>query len=106
MTNFSAAADNTLEILAETDALANIAAKGEKLRDGIHRVLIARGIRHSFVRHPAMSGLFVNAKAPSNYREWVDSDYAFLRFAGSGVPRTRDPGGAGFARTMVPLRGS
>ncbi len=24
-----------------------------------------------------MSGLFFNTKPPSNYREWVDSDYAF-----------------------------
>jgi glutamate-1-semialdehyde 2,1-aminomutase len=72
-----AAADKTLEILAETDALANIAASGEKLRAGIGRILAARGIAHSFAGHPAMSGLFFNPEPPSNYREWLDSDYEF-----------------------------
>lgn len=72
-----AAANRTLEILAETDALANIAANGEKLRAGINRILTARGIKHSFAGHPAMSGLFFNAEPPSNYREWLDSDYEF-----------------------------
>jgi len=72
-----AAADKTLEILAETDALANIAASGEKLRAGIGRILTARGIAHSFAGHPAMSGLFFNREPPSNYREWLDSDYEF-----------------------------
>ena len=43
-----AAADKTLEILAETDALANIAANGEQLRAGIDRILTARSIAHSF----------------------------------------------------------
>ena len=72
-----AAADKTLEILAETDALANIAANGEQLRAGISRILTTRGITHSFAGHPAMSGLFFNPEPPSNYREWRDSDYDF-----------------------------
>lgn len=72
-----AAADKTLEILAETDALANIAANGEKLRAGIDGILTARGISHSFAGHPAMSGLFFNSEPPSNYRQWLDSDYDF-----------------------------
>ena len=72
-----AAADKTLEILAETDALANIAASGEELRSGIGRILQARGILHSFAGHPAMSGLFFNPEPPTNYREWRDSDYEF-----------------------------
>jgi glutamate-1-semialdehyde 2,1-aminomutase len=72
-----AAADKTLEILAETDALADIAARGEDLRAGINRILTARGIKHSFAGHPAMSGLFFNAEPPSNYREWLDSNYDF-----------------------------
>ncbi len=72
-----AAADKTLEILAETDTLAGIAINGEKLRTGIDRILTARGITHSFAGHPAMSGLFFNPEPPSNYREWLDSDYEF-----------------------------
>ncbi len=72
-----AAADKTLEILAETDALANIATNGEQLRAGIGRILTARSIAHSFTGHPAMSGLFFNSEPPTNYREWCDSDYEF-----------------------------
>lgn len=72
-----AAANKTLEILAETDALASIKANGERLRTGIGRILAARGIKHSFAGHPAMSGLFFNPKPPTNYRQWLDSDYDF-----------------------------
>jgi glutamate-1-semialdehyde 2,1-aminomutase len=72
-----AAADKTLEILAETDALANIAAAGEELRAGMDGILTARGIAHSFAGHPSMSGLFFNQEPPTNYREWCDSDYEF-----------------------------
>jgi glutamate-1-semialdehyde 2,1-aminomutase len=72
-----AAADKTLEILAETDALANIASNGEKLRAGISRILAARGIKHSFAGHPSMSGLFLDSQPPKNYREWLHSDYEF-----------------------------
>ncbi|MDX1403545.1 MAG: aminotransferase class III-fold pyridoxal phosphate-dependent enzyme [Woeseiaceae bacterium] len=72
-----AAADKTLEILAETDALETVASAGEKLRAGIGRILKSRGIAHSFAGHPAMSGLFFDSTTPSNYRQWLDSDYEF-----------------------------
>ena len=72
-----AAANKTLEILAETAALGNIKSNGEKLREGINKILTARGITHSFSGHPAMSGLFFNPEPPMNYREWLDSDYDF-----------------------------
>ena len=72
-----AAADKTLEILDETDALATIARQGERLREGIGEVLNRRGIPHCFVGHPAMSGLFFNADTPADYRAWVHSDYSF-----------------------------
>lgn len=72
-----AAANKTLEILAETDALANISVHGEILRKGIKKILSARGLVHCFVGHPSMSGLFFNPQPPMNYREWLDSDYDF-----------------------------
>ena len=72
-----AAADKTLEILDETDALATIARQGADLREGIGKVLSRRGISCSFVGHPAMSGLFFNADAPADYRAWIHSDYTF-----------------------------
>jgi glutamate-1-semialdehyde 2,1-aminomutase len=72
-----AAADKTLEILDETDALKNIEHYGLKLRAGLSEILSARDIPHSFAGHPAMLGLFFAEEAPTDYRGWVDSDYAF-----------------------------
>ena len=72
-----AAADRTLEILDETDALASIAGQGAQLRDGIGQVLSRRGIPHCFVGHPSMSGLFFSPEPPQDYRDWAHSDYTF-----------------------------
>ena len=72
-----AAAEKTLEILAETPALADIEAYGLRMQQGISAILNARDIAHSFVGHPSMGGLFLAAEAPGNYREWVLSDYTF-----------------------------
>jgi glutamate-1-semialdehyde 2,1-aminomutase len=72
-----AAADRTLQILQETDALERIAAYGTQLREGMSAVLGARGIAHSFVGHPSMSGLYFAEKPPRTYRDWKTSDYSF-----------------------------
>jgi glutamate-1-semialdehyde 2,1-aminomutase len=72
-----AAANKTLEILEETDALQAIKNYGEKLRVGLSEILTARNIEHCFAGHPSMSGLFFSAEAPTDYRGWIDSDYDF-----------------------------
>jgi glutamate-1-semialdehyde 2,1-aminomutase len=72
-----AAANKTLEILDETDALEKIERYGKSLQQGLSKILSARGIRHSFAGHPSMSGLFFNEVAPKDYRAWLDSDYEF-----------------------------
>ena len=72
-----AAAAKTLEILDETTALADIEQYGLKLQAGLSEILNARSIPHSFTGHPALMGLFFAETAPSNYREWVHSDYNF-----------------------------
>lgn len=72
-----AAAERTLQILEETDALEQIAAYGTQLRQGMSAILKARGIAHSFVGHPSMSGLYFAEKPPRNYRDWKSSDYSF-----------------------------
>ncbi len=72
-----AAADRTLQILEETDALDRIAAYGTQLREGMSAVLSARGIAHSFVGHPSMSGLYFAENPPRTYRDWKTSDYSF-----------------------------
>src|SRR6201998_1672248 len=72
-----AAAAKTLEILKETDALERVADYGTKLRAGMRAVLAARGIAHSFVGHPSMSGLYFAASPPRNSRAWKSSDSSF-----------------------------
>jgi len=72
-----AAAEKTLEILAETDALERVADYGTRLRNGMRAILTARGIAHSFVGHPSMSGLYFAKEPPRNYRAWKSSDYTF-----------------------------
>ena len=71
-----AAAETCLQILDETDALERIAEYGTKLRNGMRTVLSARGIAHSFVGHPSMSGLYFAHEPPRNYRAWKGSDYS------------------------------
>jgi glutamate-1-semialdehyde 2,1-aminomutase len=43
----------------------------------MRNLLNARGIAHSFVGHPSMSGLYFAAEPPRNYRDWKGSDYSF-----------------------------
>ena len=71
------AANRTLQILDETDALANIADYGRKLQAGLKKILSARGIAHCFVGHPSMMGMFFDDHAPSDYRDWVNTNYEF-----------------------------
>jgi len=72
-----AAAEKTLQILEETDALERIAQYGTRLRAGMSSLLKARGVAHSFVGHPSMSGLYFAHEPPRNYRDWKSSDYSF-----------------------------
>jgi glutamate-1-semialdehyde 2,1-aminomutase len=72
-----AAANKTLQILNETDALATIRNYGEDLQSGLSDILTTRGIEHSFVGHPSMMGLFFSEQAPVDYRDWVNTNYEF-----------------------------
>jgi glutamate-1-semialdehyde 2,1-aminomutase len=70
-----AAAEKTLEILDETDALERIESYGRRLQNGMSEILSRRGIAHAFAGHPSMSGLFFAESPPRNYREWATTDY-------------------------------
>jgi glutamate-1-semialdehyde 2,1-aminomutase len=72
-----AAADKTLEILEETDALEAIRNFGLALQAGLSEILTARDIAHCFTGAPALMGLFFAENAPTNYREWINSNYEF-----------------------------
>ncbi len=72
-----AAAEQTLRILRDTDALERVHAYGGQMQAGMSRILNARGIPHSYAGHPSMSGLFFRDAPPKNYRDWKRSDYTF-----------------------------
>ncbi len=72
-----AAANKTLEILEETDALATIEKYGLDLQKGLSEILDRRSIPHTFVGHPSMTGLFFSDEAPKDYRDWINTDYEF-----------------------------
>ena len=72
-----AAANRTLQILEETDALANVADYGRRLKAGLSKILDERGIAHAYAGHDSMMGLFFAAEAPGNYRDWVNTNYEF-----------------------------
>ncbi|ANO50160.1 aspartate aminotransferase family protein [Woeseia oceani] len=72
-----AAANRTLQILEETDALATIARYGAEMKKGLSQILGKRGIEHCFTGHESMMGLFFSEDAPGDYRDWVNTDYAF-----------------------------
>ena len=71
------AANRTLQILDETDALKTIENYGKSLQAGLKRILTARGIPHCFAGHPSMTGLFFDDHVPTDYRDWVNTDYEF-----------------------------
>jgi glutamate-1-semialdehyde 2,1-aminomutase len=71
------AANRTLQILDETDALKTIEDYGKSLQAGLKRILTARGIPHCFAGHPSMAGLFFGDHVPTDYRDWVNTDYEF-----------------------------
>jgi glutamate-1-semialdehyde 2,1-aminomutase len=72
-----AAAERTLTILRDGDALERVADYGRRLQGGMTRVLRARGVAHCYAGHPSMSGLFFRDEPPRNYRDWKRSDYTF-----------------------------
>jgi len=94
-----AAANKTLEILDETDALKTIETYGQSLQTGLSKILSAKSIAHCFVGHPSMMGLFFSEEAPTDYRDWVNANYDFydslapeLHELGSLVePDSREP---------------
>ena len=70
-----AAAEATLRILRDTDALQDIADWGGKLQANLAGVFAASGIPHVFTGHPSMFGIMFREQQPRSYRDWVSSDH-------------------------------
>jgi glutamate-1-semialdehyde 2,1-aminomutase len=67
----TAAADATLEILAQGKALKDIEARGTKLMDGISRVLTDAGLAHCMLGLPAMFSFAFCDEEPVDARTWA-----------------------------------
>jgi glutamate-1-semialdehyde 2,1-aminomutase len=70
-----AAAEKTLEILADGKVLAAMADRGRQLQKGLADVLEARGLPFCFQGHPSMFGFMLTAREPREYRDWATSDH-------------------------------
>ena len=71
----TAAADATLDVLENTDALEKIAAYGEKLSRGISDILTEADIEHVTLGHSSMPGLLIGtSEAPTDWRGVMATD--------------------------------
>tara|TARA_B110000014_G_scaffold75462_1_gene51546 strand:+ start:641 stop:1963 length:1323 start_codon:yes stop_codon:yes gene_type:complete len=71
------AANKTLDILQNTDALKTVNDYGQSLKDGVSKILSNHDVPHTFTGHPSMSGLFLSENAPTNARDFKASNYPF-----------------------------
>ena len=93
------AANATLKILTETDALKTIDHVGGQIRDLLGRVFTRAGLEHAFAGPPAMFGIHFTPQVPTNYRDWrITNSELYRKFAwnliGLGVmlePDSREP---------------
>jgi glutamate-1-semialdehyde 2,1-aminomutase len=68
------AANATVDILANTNALATVERVGAAIRDVLGRVFTAAGIEHRFAGPAAMFGIHFGDNVPTNYRDWKSTD--------------------------------
>jgi len=70
----TAAADATLEIIAEVGVLDTVKARGEALMTGIHGILTDEDIPHHMLGVPEMFGFSFGEEEPIDYRSWQRID--------------------------------
>jgi glutamate-1-semialdehyde 2,1-aminomutase len=98
----AAAAVKTLEIIEiirDTNALETIHATGRRLQDGLREVLNPTGIAYVFTGHPSMFGIMFTDTAPTEYRDWANSDHELYDAVAMGMlplgampePDSREP---------------
>jgi glutamate-1-semialdehyde 2,1-aminomutase len=95
----AAAAVATLRILRDTDALARIHQVGREVQAGLSEVISERGLPYVFTGHPAMFGIMFTEQAPTEYRDWANSDHDLYDAVAMGMhargampePDSREP---------------
>lgn len=94
-----AAANATLDILQNTDALDVVQAKGIELQGAITEVLERGGVPFVISGHPSMFNFWFAEEAPKEYRDWLNSDHTLYNAVAAGLikrgvmpePDSREP---------------
>jgi glutamate-1-semialdehyde 2,1-aminomutase len=71
----TAAAQATLEIIAEGQALKTIETRGTALMEGIHDILTDAGFAHRILGVPSMFGITFGEEEPVDFRSWLALDH-------------------------------
>lgn len=71
-----AAAQATLKVLSETDAMDTIMRVGGEIREVLGRVFTHYDIAHAFAGPDSMFGVHFTPTVPQNYRDWKSTDAA------------------------------
>ena len=71
----TAAAQATLEIIAEGQALKTIETRGTALMEGIHDILNDAGFAHRILGVPSMFGITFGEEEPVDFRSWLALDH-------------------------------
>ncbi len=82
-----AAADMTLNILQNTDALDRVRQNGEKLQTAMGEVLSHYDLEFIFSGHPSMFSFMFAAEAPKEYRDWKSHDNWLYEEVANGMIR-------------------
>jgi glutamate-1-semialdehyde 2,1-aminomutase len=70
-----AAAEETLRILRDTDALLRVETWGHRLQSALGAVFRDADLPHVFTGHPSMFGIMFRDRLPESYRDWASSDH-------------------------------
>ncbi|MFZ0544953.1 MAG: guanitoxin biosynthesis PLP-dependent transaminase GntE [Candidatus Promineifilaceae bacterium] len=94
-----AAANATLDVFMETDALETVAENGRKLQEAISEVLDRYGMPYVIEGHPSLFNIWFSEEAPHEFRDWKQSDHTFYDQVAAGLiergvmpePDSREP---------------
>ena len=71
----TAAAEATLAIIAQGDALKTIEEQGKALMKGLSGILTDADLPHYLLGVPAMFGFVIGEERPTDYRTWAKTNY-------------------------------
>jgi glutamate-1-semialdehyde 2,1-aminomutase len=83
----TAAADATLDLIANAGVLDTVEERGKVLMEGIHSILTDAGLPHHVVGVPAMFGIVFSEEAPTDFRAWMKTDHELYTAIMMGMVR-------------------